>query len=81
MDGEQHKDTTAMLQRHDVAEICFQVPAGGRAEAVPLHCTSGLSSEMKEVAWRCNPSCCVSMVWAGVQGSPLNYRDLRMNPF
>lgn len=41
VDGEQHKDVTAVLQR-GIAEICLSVPAGGRAEAVPLLCTSGL---------------------------------------
>lgn len=80
MDGQQRKDTKQGC-RDNLAEICFQVPAGGGAEAVPPHCTGGLCSEMKEATWRCNPSCYISMVWAGVQGSPLNYRDLRMNPF
>ena len=70
-----------MLQR----EVLLRFASKAQPEAgLKLSLSSvpvGRSSEMREAAWSCTPSCCNSVVWAGVQGSPLGYRDLRLNPF
>lgn len=41
----------------------------------------GRSSETREATWSHMSPCHTAAGWAGVQGSPRGYRDLRLNPF
>lgn len=75
------KDVTAVLQRGALLRFASESQLESGLKLSLSFVPAGRSSEMREAAWSCTPSCCISIVWAGVQGSPLGYRDLRLNPF
>lgn len=81
MDVEQHKDAMLVSQREALLGFASESQLEAGLKLSLAFIAVGRSSEMREATWSCTPSCCISMVLADVQGSPLGYRDLRLNPF